>query len=72
MSRRRKWALTKDAERLDWLDLCNAKMNARYGTKYGWRFDWNHNRVAILSDMHCPALSVRAAIDAALAAKGGA
>lgn len=58
--------LREDAERLDWLDRVNAETNARYGTVYGWKFDLNHNRAA-LTDHNLPALSVRAAIDAARA-----
>lgn len=58
----------KDTARLNWLDEVNAKTNARYGTKYGWRFDLNHNRAA-LTDHNTPALPVREAIDAAIAAR---
>jgi|GEM_PF-2059712 len=55
----------KDGERLDWLDEVNRKANERNGTVYGWRFDINHNRAALM-DHNWPALSIRAAIDAAI------
>ncbi|GLT03069.1 hypothetical protein GCM10007897_45120 [Sphingobium jiangsuense] len=35
--------LREDKLRLDFLDLCNARLNARYGTKYQWRLILNHN-----------------------------
>ena len=60
--------LEADKARLDWLDSANEEMNLRTGTHYGWRFDWNGNRVAILSDMHLPPLSVREALDNAMGA----
>ena len=61
-------SLEADKARLDWLDSANEEMNLRTGTHYGWRFDWNGNRVAILSDMHLPPLSVREALDNAMGA----
>jgi len=54
----------KDAERLNWLDEVNRRTNERNGTVYGWKFDMNHNRAALM-DHNFPALSIRAAIDAA-------
>lgn len=36
-------ALREDKSRLDWLDACNARLNARYGTDYGWSLVLNHN-----------------------------
>ena len=57
-------ALREDKERLDWLDRVNENTNERNGTNYGWRYDINHNRAA-LTDCNLPALSIRAAIDAA-------
>jgi hypothetical protein len=57
----------KDAERLDWLDEINRQTNEHYGTTYGWKFDINHNRAALM-DHNWPALSIREAIDAAIAA----
>ncbi len=57
---------TADTARLDLLDQMTAKLNARFGTTYGWRVDWNHNRTSLsLTDYNVPALSARAAIDAA-------
>lgn len=53
-----------DTDRLDWLDGVNKRANGRNGTTYGWKYDINHNRAA-LTDNNFPALSVRAAIDAA-------
>jgi hypothetical protein len=53
-----------DTDRLDWLDSVNIRANTRNGSNYGWKFDINHNRAA-LTDCNSPALSVRAAIDAA-------
>lgn len=35
--------LRKDKDRLDWLDACNARLNARYGTNYGWSVILSHN-----------------------------
>lgn len=55
-----------DAERLDFLDRCNAKLNEQSGTRYGWKFHRNHNRVAVLEDSHIPVLTVREAIDVAM------
>ena len=59
-------AMARDAERLDWLDDLNKKFNERTGTTYGWKLDWTCNRWA-LSDCNLPALTVREAIDAAMA-----
>jgi hypothetical protein len=53
-----------DTDRLDWLDGVNKRANGRNSSTYGWKFDINHNRAA-LTDSNIPALSVRAAIDAA-------
>jgi hypothetical protein len=53
-----------DTDRLDWLDAVNHRANARNGSRYGWKFEINFNRAA-LTDNNSPALSVRAAIDAA-------
>lgn len=61
--------LRADAGRLNWLDAVNLGTNERNETVYGWKFDINHNRAA-LTDHNSPALSVRAAIDAAMQ-KGG-
>jgi hypothetical protein len=36
-------ALKEDAARLDFLDGCNARLNASYGTHYGWKLVLNHN-----------------------------
>lgn len=58
-------ALKNDRERLDWLDAVNRNTNERIGTTYGWKYDINHNRAA-LTDCNLPALSIRAAIDAAM------
>jgi hypothetical protein len=60
--------LRKDEERLDWLDAANKRTNERMGTVYGWRFDIKHNRAA-LTDHNLPALTVREAVDAAIAAR---
>ncbi|UIF90936.1 hypothetical protein [Cupriavidus sp. UYPR2.512] len=62
--------LSKDAERLDWLDQVNRATNERNDTTYGWRFDINHNRAALM-DHNLPALSVRQAIDAAKEVSNG-
>ena len=59
-------AMARDSERLDWLDDLNKKFNERTGTTYGWKLDWTCNRWA-LSDCNLPALTVREAIDAAMA-----
>jgi hypothetical protein len=56
--------LREDRDRLDWLEGVTARTNARNFTTYGWRYDINHNR-ASLTDCNLPALSIRAAIDAA-------
>ena len=55
-----------DKERLDWLDKVNRNLNAIAGTEYGWKFEMNHNRSA-LTDHNLPVLTVREAIDAAMA-----
>lgn len=36
-------ALMADKDRLDFLDQCNANLNAHYGTKYKWEMVLNHN-----------------------------
>lgn len=36
-------ALRRDKARLDFLDRCNARLNAHYGTNYGWGLILNHN-----------------------------
>jgi hypothetical protein len=65
-------AAMKDRARLDFLDRCNASLNAHYGTKYGWKMVMNHNvnrlmvgHLAVdLSDEHAGgARSCRNAID---------
>ena len=66
--------LTADAARLDFLDQCNARLNAGFGTTYRWKLILNHNvnRLFIgdgldvdLADMHANGLkSCRGAIDA--------
>lgn len=35
--------LTKDKERLDFLDKCNRGLNEYFGTTYKWEFILNHN-----------------------------
>ncbi len=35
--------LQRDKARLDFLDRCNAALNARFGTSYGWELILNHN-----------------------------
>ena len=58
--------LQEDKARLDWLDTANQALNEAHGTKYGWKYDANHNRCQIaINDHNIPALSIRAAIDAA-------
>ena len=45
-------ALKEDAARLDFLDGCNARLNASYGTHYGWKLVLNHNvNRLVLGDM---------------------
>lgn len=45
-------ALREDAARLDFLDGCNARLNASYGTHYGWKLVLNHNvNRLVLGDM---------------------
>lgn len=56
--------LDADKLRLDALDAMNARKNAQNGSTYGWKLTENGNRIA-LEDHGWPALSVRAAIDAA-------
>lgn len=58
--------LRADKERLDWLDSVNGTINEFNKTVYGWRLEINHNRAA-LTDHNLPALSVRKAIDEAVA-----
>lgn len=60
-------SMAKDSDRLDFLDAINTRKNAQYGTRYGWGLTENHNRIA-LEDHHFPVLTVREAIDAAIAA----
>ncbi|GEM_PF-5338984 len=36
-------ALQADKARLDYLDRCNAALNAHYGTAYSWRLIQSHN-----------------------------
>ncbi|MBD8909684.1 hypothetical protein [Methylorubrum zatmanii] len=44
--------LREDAARLDFLDGCNARLNASYGTHYGWKLVLNHNvNRLLLGDM---------------------
>ena len=44
--------LREDAARLDFLDECNARLNASYGTHYGWKLVLNHNvNRLVLGDM---------------------
>ncbi|WP_405079653.1 hypothetical protein ACI51Z_09225 [Pectobacterium carotovorum] len=58
-----------DTKRLDWLDAQNKRLNEYYGTSYGWKFDANFQRNAMmLNDSNYPALTVRQAIDKAIAA----
>lgn len=58
--------MEKDAERLDFLDAINERKNKSYGTRYGWHLTENHNRIA-LEDHGFPVMTVRQAIDAAIA-----
>ncbi|MCD9997634.1 hypothetical protein LVT46_04870 [Klebsiella quasipneumoniae subsp. similipneumoniae] len=58
-----------DTKRLDWLDAQNKRLNEYYGTSYGWKFDANFQRNAMmLNDSNYPAMTVRQAIDEAIAA----
>lgn len=44
--------LREGAARLDFLDGCNARLNASYGTHYGWKLVLNHNvNRLVLGDM---------------------
>lgn len=55
-----------DKERLDYLDERNHHKNTKCRTTYGWKLTENHLRIA-LEDHGYPPLSVREAIDAAMA-----
>ena len=60
---------SEDTKRLDWLDAQNKRLNEYYGTTYGWKFDANFQRNAMmLNDSNYPVMSVRQAIDEAIAA----
>src|SRR5690606_11192646 len=76
----------EDAERLDWLDSMNAKLNSNYGTTYRWKLVLSPNVVRLMSgaggnghvaaiDLHDSeahgALSCREAIDHARRAREG-
>src|SRR5690554_6033593 len=39
----------EDAERLDWLDSMNAKLNSHYGTTYRWKLVLSPNVVRLMS-----------------------
>lgn len=41
-------ALQADKARLDFLDRCNAALNAHYGTNYGWELILSHNITRLL------------------------
>lgn len=57
-----------DTTRLDWLDAQNKRLNEYYGTSYGWKFDANFQRNAMmLNDSNYPVMTVRQAIDEAIA-----
>ena len=61
--------LQDDTRRLDWLDTQNKRLNDYYGTTYGWKFDANFQRNAMmLNDSNYPVMTVRQAIDEAIAA----
>ena len=61
--------LQDDTRRLDWLDAQNKRLNEYYGTAYGWKFDANFQRNAMmLNDSNYPVMTVRQAIDEAIAA----
>lgn len=61
--------LITDSKRLDWLDAQNKRLNEYYGTSYGWKFDANFQRNAMmLNDSNYPFMTVRRAIDEAIAA----
>ncbi|MFO6467400.1 hypothetical protein ACLB3Z_05910 [Escherichia coli] len=60
---------SEDTKRLDWLDSQNKRLNEYYGTSYGWKFDANFQRNAMmLNDSNYPVMTVRQAIDQAIAA----
>lgn len=60
---------SEDTKRLDWLDAQNKRLNEYYGTSYGWKFDANFQRNAMmLNDSNYPVMTVRQAIDEAIAA----
>lgn len=60
---------SEDTKRLDWLDAQNKRLNEYYGTSYGWKFDANFQRNAMmLNDSNYPVMTVRQAIDKAIAA----
>ncbi|WP_312383977.1 hypothetical protein [Atlantibacter subterraneus] len=63
------YTLPDDKQRLDWLDAQNKRLNEYYGTSYGWKFDANFQRNAMmLNDSNYPVMTVRQAIDEAIAA----
>lgn len=63
------YKLPDDTRRLDWLDAQNKRLNEYYGTTYGWKFDANFQRNAMmLNDSNYPVMTVRQAIDEAIAA----
>lgn len=45
-------ALEADKARLDFLDECNAALNARSGTAYGWAMVMNHNVNRLMTERH--------------------
>ncbi|HGF1015274.1 hypothetical protein [Enterobacter cloacae] len=60
---------SEDTKRLDWLEAQNKRLNEYYGTTYGWKFDANFQRNAMmLNDSNYPVMTVRQAIDEAIAA----
>ncbi|CAH3477476.1 TPA: hypothetical protein ACPETS_002518 [Enterobacter hormaechei] len=60
---------SEDTKRLDWLDAQNKRLNEYYWTTYGWKFDANFQRNAMmLNDSNYPVMTVRQAIDEAIAA----
>ncbi|MCP4564020.1 MAG: hypothetical protein GY873_30330 [Bosea sp.] len=72
----------RDSERLDFLDRCNAALNARYGTHYGWELILNHNITRLMLGRDAVDLndaaggkaklpSCRAAIDARMTSLAG-
>lgn len=59
---------SEDTKRLNWLDVQNKRLNEYYGTSYGWKFDANFQRNAMmLNDSNYPVMTVRQAIDQAIA-----